>query len=187
MPFPRTCPVCGSKNVVVDYKNGVVVCSECGTVLDDFIIDSSPVREHSKHAADIAVTTGKTHSAGQLRYSAGSLNQATRLLSLQVSRRLKSARLRRESIYEIIGDRSSDKEKQNILLVLENKCIQLLLRRLKDDKLRQALLELLAYYLYNGEKPYIAGYAEKYSVEKSKLKRVFRRAIDRCLPPVIVD
>ncbi|MHA1145673.1 MAG: transcription initiation factor IIB [Candidatus Helarchaeota archaeon] len=35
------CPECGSKNIIRDYVRGELICSNCGIVLEDHIIDNS--------------------------------------------------------------------------------------------------------------------------------------------------
>ncbi|MHA2089267.1 MAG: transcription initiation factor IIB [Candidatus Kariarchaeaceae archaeon] len=38
----RLCPECGSRSLVLDHTRGELACRECGTVVDDMIIDDSP-------------------------------------------------------------------------------------------------------------------------------------------------
>ncbi|MHA2249993.1 MAG: transcription initiation factor IIB [Candidatus Kariarchaeaceae archaeon] len=44
-PTPKNeqiCPECGGKNLVLDSARGELACRDCGTVVDDMIIDDSP-------------------------------------------------------------------------------------------------------------------------------------------------
>ncbi len=36
------CPNCGAKNTRKDYEKGEVICQECGTILDDSVLDKGP-------------------------------------------------------------------------------------------------------------------------------------------------
>ena len=36
------CPLCGSRNLIQDYKRAELVCEDCGFVLEDNIIDPGP-------------------------------------------------------------------------------------------------------------------------------------------------
>ncbi len=38
----KNCPECGSNHLVKDYERGELICSECGMVLEDSIIDMGP-------------------------------------------------------------------------------------------------------------------------------------------------
>jgi len=38
----RKCPECGSKNFIIDKTRGEIVCSKCGLILRDKVIDTSP-------------------------------------------------------------------------------------------------------------------------------------------------
>ena len=39
------CPYCKSKNLIWDYKNGTIVCADCGAVLDQIYDESSSFEE----------------------------------------------------------------------------------------------------------------------------------------------
>ena len=38
----RVCPNCGSKNIVRDFEHGEVYCNDCGTVIDENVVDTGP-------------------------------------------------------------------------------------------------------------------------------------------------
>ncbi|WP_083476996.1 TFIIB-type zinc ribbon-containing protein [Sulfuracidifex metallicus] len=37
------CSFCNSTNLRWDYKNGIIVCENCGSVIEDIIFDEQPV------------------------------------------------------------------------------------------------------------------------------------------------
>ena len=38
----RSCPDCGSQSLIQDFTRGDLICDQCGTVVDDMLIDDSP-------------------------------------------------------------------------------------------------------------------------------------------------
>jgi transcription initiation factor TFIIB len=49
----KRCPECGSINLQVDEKRGEIVCKDCGTVIDENLIDTTPEwREFSEDGED---------------------------------------------------------------------------------------------------------------------------------------
>ncbi|MCH8908358.1 MAG: transcription initiation factor IIB [Candidatus Heimdallarchaeota archaeon] len=64
------CPECGGKNLIQDKTRGEIICRDCGTVVDDMIIDDSPEwRAYSSEERDSrsrigAPTTYTIHDKG---------------------------------------------------------------------------------------------------------------------------
>ncbi|MEM4714405.1 MAG: TFIIB-type zinc ribbon-containing protein, partial [Candidatus Nanoarchaeia archaeon] len=49
----KRCPECNSTNLHIDEKHGEIVCRDCGTVIDENLIDTSPEwREFSEDGED---------------------------------------------------------------------------------------------------------------------------------------
>ena len=44
---PTVCPECGSTELIGDYERAEVVCSRCGLVIDENLVDMGPEWEHS--------------------------------------------------------------------------------------------------------------------------------------------
>ena len=65
-----TCPECGSTDVVLDQTRGEHICRECGTVVEDKLIDDGPewraftAEERSKRSRVGSPTTITIHDKG---------------------------------------------------------------------------------------------------------------------------
>ena len=161
--YIRKCPYCGSSNIVVDYSRGVVVCRNCGTVIDDTVYDyttaSTQVYKGSKTSVERRYTITEIEL---INFNFNKLVISTRL----------SKKLRETNPYYLT-------KLTSILIheneLLNNECLISLVRRLSSN-LKVVAIEI-AKSIKQGEYPLISYYSREYSIPRNKVKRIVRNVL----------
>lgn len=162
---PR-CPACSSSNIIVDRKNGILVCRNCGLVIDEFIVEYTVQRSIS--------LTAQAKPKTEPRYKYDVVNSHARLLSIRIKSRL----------VDLIGFENylfkefDSPYIEQIALLLQNECIKRIVKRL-DRNERAAFLHI-AYTMLENDYPLIAEISATYSIAYTRVRSLIRRA-RRCL------
>ncbi|MCE4606904.1 MAG: TFIIB-type zinc ribbon-containing protein [Desulfurococcales archaeon] len=62
------CPYCGSKNLVIDYWTGTIVCADCGSVIEENVSEYEINEARNPRVVKAYFTSKKKHST-KLRFS----------------------------------------------------------------------------------------------------------------------
>ncbi|AEM38077.1 hypothetical protein Pyrfu_0205 [Pyrolobus fumarii 1A] len=169
----KKCPLCGAESVILDTATGTVVCTSCGYVLEENVVDVSGGTGYREDVT--AVQQSRT------RYKPIDVDYS-RLIDDEMSRRRRKlerlANVRHAtdisiltSVIERIRLDTVDGITR-ILKLLEEK------GGLKKRSSRMKLAVAHALYEYvNGRYPNLRELASLYSVNELNLKRAFRRLI----------
>ena len=158
------CPYCGSRDLALDPRNGVLVCRSCGYVVDDYVIDyggqpysvENRIRENTakgRASVKLSVTLSEARNEAKLAALIGANNPLFRELSPNLSGELVS-------------------------LVKKNRCIRKLLNKLPANE--AAALLHAAYMLSSNEYPMPAQLASTYKIPRNRARLLMRKAA-RCL------
>ncbi len=164
--YIRKCPYCGSSNVVVDYNRGIVVCRDCGTVIDDTVYDYTAANMQVYKGARTSIERRYTITETELI----NFNFNKLVLSTKLSKKL------RETNPHYLAKLTSILMYENELL--NNECLTTLVRRLNGN-LKVLAIEI-AKSIKQGEYPLISYYSRKYNVSRSRIKRVVRNVL-KCI------
>ncbi|MFP3198115.1 MAG: TFIIB-type zinc ribbon-containing protein [Sulfolobaceae archaeon] len=86
------CPYCKSKNLVWDYKNGVIVCSSCGLVVDQ-IFDQSVYNDYNDEIENISSSKYITPQEIFLNKSLNFVSKTNKILDINIKvNRVKKSR-----------------------------------------------------------------------------------------------
>ena len=157
------CPYCGSKDLALDPRNGLLVCRSCGYVIDDYVIDYSGQVYHveirntdaarERRSARLAIALSEARNDARLAAIVGADSPLFREISPNLS-----------------GDL--------IRMLKKNKCIRKLVGKLTANE--AAALLHAAYMLANNEYPLPAHLASTYKIPRNKARLLIRKAA-RCL------
>jgi len=162
----RRCPYCGSSNIIVDYSRGVIVCRNCGTVIDDTVYDYTVANTRVYKGSKTNIERRYTITEAELiKFNFSKLVIPTRL-----SKKL------RETNPHYLAKLASILMYENELL--NNECLTSLVRRLSSD-LKVVAVEI-AKSVKHGEYPLISYYSRKYNVPRNKIKRIVRSVL-KCI------
>lgn len=129
----QICPECGGKEFVTDNQRGEVICRNCGTVIEDFIIDDSPEwrayssEERAARSRVGAPTTFTIHDKG-LSTSIGLEDRDALGKKLTAQQRNQYARLRKWNTRSRIHS-STDRNLTKAMRELDRLASQLFLPR----------------------------------------------------------
>lgn len=193
------CPECLNENTIIwDYKNGVLVCSACGTVLDrlyDFECNrtnnvNSEVHEYAKRN----LNEKTIHIERRLRLCENRINMYFKVFrkfnlrpgvkvkdevikELALGKKVKLVKtLTRCNAVDLSSVLSgSELEQAKIILNLINECPRLASR---TDRVKQALAVLILYKIKNINVSY-SEVARKFHVDPANLMRAYKVFKDR--------
>ncbi len=169
------CPHCGSSNIVIDYKNGVLVCRACGYVLDEFIVEYS--------ASSGANLNGQylTRQGTDIRYKYDLASNQFKLAEIRDRLRLADIIGFENNIFRDLDPRLV----RRLATLLRNKCIDKTVKRLSKNE--AAAFLYLAYTVLEDEYPFIAEVAIMYNISRSRARSLMRK-VKKCLPtPSIIN
>ena len=156
------CPVCGSASIILDYTTGELVCRSCGTVIEEHVFDYSygefstaPTAEPSRARRGFRVS-----DVG----SARALARLAKIVGAEGAERLLRALARERP--------------ENLLQILNNKCIQKIIKRLGENE-RAAVLHIAYLHSLNSY-PLPTEIAESYNIPKKRVTALARK-VRKCL------
>ncbi len=155
------CPYCGSKNIIVDYSTGTIVCKNCGAVIDDMIYDVQE-QGYAKNPR------GERHTITELEAIRFSFNKLK--TSIRIAKKLREKDPNYVvKLYQLL---QHDEE------ILHNNCIIEIARRL-NSRFKIALIEI-AKSLRNGEYPLISYLSKEYNIPRKRIKKLIRD-VSKCI------
>ncbi|BEP18055.1 hypothetical protein PYJP_14070 [Pyrofollis japonicus] len=164
----QRCPYCGSDKVIIDYERGIIVCKECGSVIEDTLFDYTLSYSDKKFRK-------KTVTKIEKRYTIYEREQINFLfINLKLSRRISN--ILRENDPKIIAE-ALDIIKYDIEII-KNECINQLLRKLQGTNKLIALE--MAKQLSDGEYPLSSYYVRAYKVTKNTVTQILKK-VRRCI------
>ena len=166
----RVCPYCGSRSLVLDYARGVLVCRNCGAVVDETIVDYGGLEVAARRQAGRAF---KRFADKTL-----SIVDENRIASRYAGLKL------HVKLYEKIADSSKAAEYISTLAANDlrtlagNKCLWELMSKLTSS---EKLVAIEAFRtLLSGEEPLQAVLASEFSVPRRRVKSIVK-AVRMCL------
>ena len=154
------CPYCGSKDLALDPRNGLLVCRSCGYVVDDYVIDySGQVYNVEVRSTDVVVKGGRTARLAIALVEARNEAKLAAILGAD-------SPLFREISPNLSGDL--------IRMIKTNKCIRKLVSKLPANE--AAALLHAAYMLANNEYPLPAHLASTYKMHRNRVRALIRKA-----------
>ncbi len=167
------CPACGSSNIVVDYKNGSVVCRSCGLVLEENSIVEYSVTFRGIEIADRTPEAKRPLDKYAVKHS--KLRLATLRNLEKYSKKLKTPI---NEVYTLLLNMNLSRVSEYVS-ILGDECIIKCISRLKSVE-KIALIKMIKEYL-DGTYPLVSLYSIEYGVDPVKLRRVFKRVLVKCL------
>ena len=171
------CPYCGSANVIRDPIEGIIVCTNCGYVIEENLVD----------------VTGGTRFYDELRQSLSVRRRRAKPVDLGVEdvKSIEySERIRHRRRLEVIVNARNDAEKrlvasitadmrldklENITTIIEFLTARGLLSR-RDTRAKLAIAEAIYEYM-RGRYPRFSIIARKYGVSADSIKRGFKKIV----------
>ncbi len=162
------CPYCGSRDIIIDYSKGVIVCRNCGTVIDDTIYDYTVINAWTRRDRRTKTNVEKRYTITEAEFINFNFNRL--IISTRLSKKLRENNPRYLAILSSILLHEDD--------LLKNECITSLVRRLNGD-LKIAAVEI-AKSIRQGDYPLVSYYSYKYKVSKNKIKRIIKNIL-KCI------
>jgi ribosomal protein L37AE/L43A len=164
----QRCPYCGSDKIIIDYSRGIIVCKECGSVIEDTLFDYTLSYSDKRFHKKLATKAEKRYTI----YEREQINFS--FINLKLSRRISN--ILREDDPKIIAS-AIDIIKYDIEII-KNECINQLLRKLQGTNKLIALE--IAKQLSDGEYPLLSYYAQAYRVAKSRVVQILKK-VRKCI------
>ncbi len=169
MGVTGVCPACGSRELVLDYSRGCIVCRNCGLVVEEQIPEKPLPLPVAGDAAEARWRRMK------VRRDVRECLKLSTLLT-RLSRQLEVS----ETVLATMLSSGRYAGKVDELAKLaRNPCVASCLRRL-TPRVRVVVLLMVLDYL-EGCYPLPVTYGLEYNVEKDVLRRAFKRVVTRCL------
>lgn len=175
MTSKSKCPLCGSSDIVIDYKNGALVCRACGYVLDEFVVEYSTPRGANLNSAY------STRQSIDIRYKYDLASNQVKLSEIRDRIRLANIIGFESNVFKDLDP----KLVRQLATLLKNKCIDKTVKKLSRNE--AAAFLYIAYTVLEDEYPFAAEVSIMYNITRSRARSLIRKA-KRCLStPSIVS
>jgi hypothetical protein len=165
----KSCPYCGSRNIVIDYSTGTLVCRDCGAVIDDTIVDYSPTIHHYGYNRRHRLVADKTISIVDENRVAN--NYSILRLHVKLYKKVSAGNI--DSMKYLLTLRPSE-----VYAITGNKCLWNLMLKLNGS---EKLVAVEVYrMLLSGEEPLQAVLEREFKVPRKRIKSIVR-AVRTCL------
>ena len=166
----QKCPYCGSSNIMIDYKNGTIVCRDCGSVIEDTVYEEYTANIHTLGMRRYQLRIGGQKyitipDAEKINYQFNKLK-----LSIKITRKLGpiDPRILGE-IYQLL---QYDNE------ILNNECLVKIIRKL-GDRYKIIAIEITK-SIKQGDYPFLSYFSLKYNIPKNRVKKLIK-SISKCI------
>jgi ribosomal protein S27E len=165
----RVCPYCGSRNLVVDYATGSLVCRDCGTVIDDTVVDYGPAGGRHGIVAGVARRFADKYLT---------MVDENRIADRYTGLRLHVSLQKRMALTSEAAKYISSLSPNDAYTLIGDKCVWSLISRLSES---EKLVAIEAFRtLRMGEEPLPAMLASEFNVPRRRVKDIVK-AVRACL------